>query len=194
MLESQATRSIALFGGSFNPPHLAHQMACLVVLETEPVDELWMIPTFRHVFGKELAPFDDRVEMCRRAASPFGERARVSEVERELGGPHSRTLDTVNELRRRHPGVAYRLVIGEDILAERDAWYRWDDLVALAPPIVLGRAGRAGDAADPAGWTRIELPDVSSTDVRARIARGESAVPLVPRAVMDYIAGRGLYR
>jgi nicotinate-nucleotide adenylyltransferase len=187
-------RAVALFGGSFNPPHLAHQMACLVVLETQPVDELWMIPTYRHVFGKELAPFDDRVEMCRRAARPFGERVRVSEVERELGAPQSRTLDTVMELRRRHPGTEFRLVIGEDILAERDAWYRWDDLVALAPPVVLGRAGRAGDAADPAGPARLELPDISSTDVRARIARGESAVPLVPRAVMDYIAGRGLYR
>ena len=187
-------KTVALFGGSFNPPHLAHQMACLVVLETEPVDALWMIPTFRHVFGKELAPFDDRVEMCRRTARPFGERVCVSEVERELGQPQSRTLDTVVELRRRHPGTDFRLVIGEDILAERDAWYRWGDLVALAPPVVIGRAGREGEAAGHGGRARIELPDISSTDVRDRIARGEGAVPLVPRAVMDYIAGRGLYR
>jgi nicotinate-nucleotide adenylyltransferase len=184
-------REVALFGGSFNPPHLAHQMACLVVLETESVGELWMIPTFHHPFGKSLAAFDDRLEMCRRAARVFGERVLVSDIERELGGAESRTYDTVVELRRRHPGTRFRLVIGEDILAERDAWHRWDDVVALAPPIVLGRAGTA---AAPGSAARLELPDVSSTEVRERLARGENAVPLVPRAVMDYIAGRGLYR
>ncbi|HKE13690.1 MAG TPA: nicotinate (nicotinamide) nucleotide adenylyltransferase [Kofleriaceae bacterium] len=189
-----ADRRVALFGGSFNPPHLAHQMACLVVLETEAVDQLWMIPTFHHPFGKSLAAFDDRLEMCRRAASALGERVLVSDIERELGGAESRTYDTLVELRRRHPGVRFRLVIGEDILAERDAWHRWDDVVALAPPIVLGRTG-AGRAAGAAGDApRIELPDVSSTEVRELLARGDSAVPLVPRAVMDYIAGRGLYR
>jgi nicotinate-nucleotide adenylyltransferase len=183
-------RAVALFGGSFNPPHLAHQMACLVVLETESVDQLWMIPTYRHPFGKPLAPFADRAEMCRRAARPFGERVLVSEVERELGQEQSRTLDTVVELRRRHPDTAFRLVVGEDILAEHDSWHRWDDIVALAPPIVLGRASRSA----PGGGSRLALPDISSTEVRDRIARGESAVPLVPRAVMDYIAERGLYR
>ena len=184
---------VALFGGSFNPPHLAHQMACLVVLETEPVDQLWMIPTFRHAFGKPLAPFEDRLEMCRRAAQPFGQRVLVSEVERQLGQAQSRTHDTVVELRRRHPRTRFRLVIGEDILAEHEAWYRWDDLMALVTPIVLGRAGRE-EAATREGEPRIELPDISSTEVRERVARGESAVPLVPRAVMDYIARRGLYR
>ena len=182
---------VALFGGSFNPPHVAHQMACLFVLETEPVDQLWMIPTFRHVFGKQLAPFDDRLEMCRRAARPLGPRVIVSEVEREMAQEQSRTYDTVLELGRRHPGTRFRLVVGEDILAERHAWHRWDDLTALAPPIVLGRAGSQEGVA---GVPRVELPGVSSTDVRERVARGESAVPLVPRAVMDYIAGRGLYR
>lgn len=181
---------VALFGGSFNPPHVAHQMACLLVLETEPVDQLWMIPTYRHVFGKALAPFDDRMEMCRRAARALGDRVRVLEIERELGG-ESRTHDTLVELRRRHPRVGFRLVIGEDILAERHAWHRWDDVVAMAPLIVLGRPGAGPDGAES---PRIELPDVSSTEIRERIGRGRSAVPLVPDAVMDYIAERGLYR
>jgi nicotinate-nucleotide adenylyltransferase len=178
---------VALFGGSFNPPHVAHQMAMLLLLETEPVDEVWMVPTFRHAFGKDLARFEDRVEMCRRAAGPLGQRVQVSEVERELGeatGAPSRSYDTVVELRRRHPGASFRLVVGADILAERDAWHRWDDLVALAPLIVLGRGSEEG----------VALPPVSSTAVRERLAAGQSAVPLVPRSVMDYIAERGLYR
>jgi nicotinate-nucleotide adenylyltransferase len=185
---------VALFGGSFNPPHVAHQMACLLVLETAAVDQLWMIPTFRHVFGKQLVPFDDRLEMCRRAARALGDRVRVLDIERELGQAQSRTYDTLVELGRRHPGVAFRLVVGEDILAERHAWHRWDDVAAMAPPIVLGRAGVGSDDATDAESARIELPEVSSTEIRERIARGQTAVPLVPGAVMDYIAERGLYR
>ena len=47
---------VALFGGSFNPPHVAHQLVALYVLETQPVDELWFVPVYEHVFGKPLAP------------------------------------------------------------------------------------------------------------------------------------------
>jgi nicotinate-nucleotide adenylyltransferase len=191
MSEARAARArtVALFGGSFNPPHLAHQMACLVVLETEAVDQLWMVPTYRHAFGKPLAPFDDRVAMCRLATAPFGARVEVCTIERELPGEESRTFRTVSALCERFPALAFRLVVGADILAERSSWYRWDDLCALAPLIVVGRSGAAGS---PDGG--VELPAISSTEVRARVARGESAVPLVPRSVMDYIDQRGLYR
>ena len=65
---------VALFGGSFNPPHVAHQLAALYVLETAPVDELWFVPAFEHAFGKPLAPFDDRLAMCELAAAALGPR------------------------------------------------------------------------------------------------------------------------
>ncbi|HVR61105.1 MAG TPA: nicotinate-nicotinamide nucleotide adenylyltransferase, partial [Polyangia bacterium] len=102
---------VALFGGSFNPPHVAHQMVGLYVLETALVDELWLLPCFLHAFGKPLAPFDDRFRMCERAAAALGERARVSDVERAIGQP-SRTLVTVQALRAQHPRHAFSLVIG----------------------------------------------------------------------------------
>ncbi len=179
--------TIALYGGSFNPPHVAHQMACLFVLETQEVNQLWVVPTFHHAFAKELAPFEDRFRMCELAFAAVGERVRVSRVEAELARPKSRTLETLEELSRRYPGARFRLVVGADILAERDKWHRWDAIEALAPPIVLGRRGYPGPG-------DLQLPEVSSTEVRARLARGESALPLVPRAVMNYIAERGLYR
>ena len=188
-MPATASGTVAVYGGSFNPPHVAHQLACLFVLETQDVDQVWMIPTYRHPLAKDrhLIDYEDRLAMCRLAAEPLGDRVRVSEIERELGGPSSRTLDTLQALVQRHPNRRFRLVIGADILDQTGQWYRWDDVVALAPPIVLGRAGFAGGL-EP------QLPEVSSTDVRARLRRGESAVPLVSRAVMDYIAGRSLYR
>lgn len=187
--------TVALFGGSFNPPHVAHQMVALFVVETAPVDALWIVPTWKHAFGKSLASFDDRVAMCELLAAPLGPRVGVSRIEEEVarrpGFVASRTLHTLEALIAAHPGTSFRLVIGTDILAETDKWHRWDDVVALAPPIVIGRGGHPPPpGAHVAG---LDMPEVSSTEIRARLARGESALPLVPRSVMGYIASRTLY-
>jgi len=181
--------TVVVYGGSFNPPHLAHQMACLAVLETEKIDRILMVPCFRHAFGKELAPYADRVEMCRLAVALFGGLVEVSTIESELGEGESRTYHTLAALRAHEPGAAFRLLVGADVLGEKDKWYRWDDVVTMAPLIVVGREGVGQDGAH-----AFQLPDISSTEVRARIARGEPADPLVPRSVLDYIAERGLYR
>jgi nicotinate-nucleotide adenylyltransferase len=187
-MASLSVKRVGLFGGSFNPPHLAHQMVCLYALATGEVDEVWMMPTFRHAFGKSLAPFDERVAMCRLAVSPLAN-VRVDPLEGEIGAEHSRTWDTLLVLASRHPDTQFRLVIGSDILAETSSWHRWDDVVKAAPPIVVPRAG----AEEPGHTRSLVIPAISSTDIRKTLESGQRAEPLVPRAVMDYIAGRGLY-
>ena len=179
---------VAIFGGSFNPPHLAHQMAALYVLETAPVDELWIIPTFRHPFGKALAPFEDRLAMCEAAVAALGPRVRVSAVERELGD-ESRTLRTIRRLQADFPAHAFSLVIGADLVAEVPSWFGSAELAQVVPFIVVGRAGF--EAASGAG--RLALPRVSSSEVRAALAAGRSVAGLVPRGVLDYIYARNLY-
>jgi nicotinate-nucleotide adenylyltransferase len=178
---------IAVFGGSFNPPHVAHQMVALYVLETAPVDGLWLVPCFRHPFDKPLEPFEDRFRMCERAAAGLGGRARVSDVERSLGGP-SRTLLTIRHLRERHPEHEFSLVIGGDLVAEVPSWYGAAELQATVKMIVVGRTG----AGAPAG--ALAMPEVSSTEVRRALREGKSVDGLVPRVVLDYIYERGLYR
>jgi nicotinate-nucleotide adenylyltransferase len=184
---------IALYGGSFNPPHLAHQMAALYVLETAPVDEIWIIPAFRHAHGKVLAPFEDRLAMCELAVRALGPRARVSDVERELGD-ESRTLRTVRRLQERFTGHAFSLVIGADLLAEVSSWYGGAELAQTVPFIVVARAG-VGPVGAAAGPGRgLALPEVSSTQVRAALAASKSVEGLVPRAVLDYIYAHSLYK
>ena len=77
---------IALFGGSFNPPHVAHQMGALYVLETQPVDQLWIAPTFVHPFEHKrgLISFEHRVAMCKLMAEPLGPRVIVTKIEEEM--------------------------------------------------------------------------------------------------------------
>ena len=178
---------VAIFGGSFNPPHVAHQMAALYVLETEAVGELWLVPTFQHPFGKPLEPFEDRLRMCELAARALGPRARTSDIERAIGGP-SRTLGTMRRLRELHPAHEFALVIGADLVAEVPSWYGGAELQATTPFIVVGRAGSGS------GGAGVALPNLSSTEVRRALAEGRSPKGLVPRSVLDYIYERGLYR
>jgi nicotinate-nucleotide adenylyltransferase len=181
--------TVAIFGGSFNPPHVGHVLACAYLLSTQPVDEVLVVPVFHHVFGKELATFDDRLAMCR-LAMEWIPGVRVSDIERELGG-ESRTLYTIEALRAREPDRSYRLVIGADVLADLSKWHRFDRIAELAPPLVLGRAGHPAPGAPPA-----VLPEVSSTVIRALAAAGRlgEAAALVPRAVARHIAERRLYQ
>jgi len=186
---------VALFGGSFNPPHVAHQLIGLYVLETQPVDELWFVPTYAHPFGKELVDYEHRVAMCELAAAPLAPRARVSRAEAELaarpGFVASHTLDLVEHVAA--AGHAPRLVIGADILRDADKWHRWDDLVARAPLIVVGRAGHPLPAGSVA--TDVTMPEISASRIRDLLAHGGSgAAGLVPRDVLRYIAQHNLYQ
>lgn len=187
---------VALFGGSFDPPHVGHQLACLYVLLTYPVDEVWMIPVFRHAFDKRSAPFVHRVAMCERAAAAIGPAVRVSTIEQELAGP-SYTLLTVRALKQRHPEHDFALVIGADLIKERERWYGWPELAQLVPFLILARGGVAREKLqlhDQGHEEELELPEVCSTAVRARLHQGKLPHGWVARAVLSYIREQGLYR
>ena len=152
------------------------------------VGEVWVIPTGGHPFGKDLAPFEDRLQMCRLAFACYGARARVLDLERGEGVHYS--IDTARRLKSEHPARPLRWIIGADAYAERGAWKDFDALAALAPPLVVGRAGY------PSHGSGFMLPDVNSTLIREMLARGEHAEleGLVPASVLAYIRARGLYR
>lgn len=183
-----ARPEIALLGGSFNPPHVAHVMAALWALATQRCREVWLLPSYRHPFGKVLAPFEDRVAMCRLAVAAV-RGAAVCAAEAELAADPlcGKTARTLEHLRQKHPDLDFALLIGADILPETAAWYRWDRVNELARVVVVGREGYEGGA-------ELKLPAVSSSLVRQRLGRGEEVSSLVPRRVVDYVQARGLYR
>jgi nicotinate-nucleotide adenylyltransferase len=182
-----AQREIALFGGSFNPPHVAHVFLVAHVLACEPVEAVWVVPCFRHAFGKPLAPFDLRVRMLEAALAPFGERARVLRVEQELGGT-SRTIDTVRELERRHPGTSFAWLAGADLLNDLSAWKEPQALREHLRFIVLPRPGL-----EPVPGLPPLFPPISSTEVRARVKAGLPLAGWVPRGVQQLIEQERLY-
>lgn len=180
---------VAIFGGSFNPPHVAHVLAAVYVLSTEPIDEVLVVPVYKHPFSKELASFEDRLEMCRRAFA-WIPNVYISPVERDLEG-ESLTLRTLEHLASLHPEWSMRLLIGADVVNDVPKWHRFDRISQIAPPIIMGRAGVTAE-----GVPEALLPQVSSTEVREALARGdmERLEKLVPRSVLSFIHERGLYR
>jgi nicotinate-nucleotide adenylyltransferase len=182
-------RRVAIFGGSFNPPHVAHVLAVTYALSVAPIDEVLVIPVFQHPFAKELVPFEDRFTMCELALG-WIPRVTISAVERELGG-ESRTLRTLEHLAATYPSWSLRLLIGADVVADAAKWHRFDRVSEIAPPLVLGRYGVEGQ-----GTPKPLLPEVSSTEIRAALRVGsiESLRPLVPATVLDFIASQNLYQ
>ncbi|MGF1465722.1 MAG: nicotinate (nicotinamide) nucleotide adenylyltransferase [Sandaracinaceae bacterium] len=177
----------AVFGGSFDPPHVGHVLAAAYVLSTAPVERVLCIPTFQHAFGKRSAPFPHRRRMCELAFGPL-RGVEVSDLEARLGGA-SYTVRTLRELAARHPAVGLRLVVGADLVPEVPSWREGDRLPGLAPLLVVGRAGHGSP-----GDGRPLMPEVSSTEVRQRLEAGAEVEGLVPRSVTRYILRHGLYR
>ncbi len=191
-LERAGAKRVAVFGGSFNPPHVAHVFAAVYALAVEPIDLVLVVPVYKHPFAKELAPYDDRLAMCRLGLGCLPG-VEISTVERELDG-ESRTLRTVEHLAATRADWSLRLLVGADVLQDLPKWHRFDRIAEIAPPLVLGRQGFASAASGLAAGPAL-LPQISSTEVRAAIGAGriDDVRADVPRAVLAYVEEHGLY-
>lgn len=191
------TQRTALLGGSFNPPHLSHLLGAAVALNQSDCAECWLVPVAGHPFGKDSAPFGERVAMCERMIAPFEGRLGICPIEQELEQP-SYTVQTLSALSKRHPGRRWAWIIGSDNVGHLGKWKDVERLFDLAEVWVLGRGGTQDGKspyADRLRWiTTDDLPIISSTEIRERVRKGESIAGLVVQSVADYVAARELYR
>ncbi len=181
---------LAIYGGSFDPPHVGHVLAAHYVLLTAPVSRLLVVPCAQHPFGKSQCAFAHRLAMCRLAFAHLGGAVEVLDIEGKRLGP-SYTVDTVREIATRHPDVPLELIVGSDIPPEMVKWKNYDVLCALARVRVLPRFEEAIRTEAP----RISfyLPKISATTIRQMIRAGDDIAPHVPAVVCRYIAEHGLY-
>jgi len=197
------TCRIGLYGGSFDPPHNAHLALARQARDQLALDELRLVPAGDpwQKTGRLVAPAAERAAMLKlaTAAEP---RMVVDECELQRPGP-TYTLDTVLALQSRPgmEGAEWFLVMGQDQYARLHTWHRWQALLGLVTLAVAGRAGElpqpsAALAALPHRWVALDLPPMalSATNVRERLARGESIENMVPAAVAGYIAQAHLYK
>jgi len=182
-------KQIAVFGGSFDPPQVCHMLVVTYALSRGGYDEIRLVPVFEHPFAKPLAPFKQRVEMLKRSLAHLGPKVVVDPIESTLPAP-SYTIDTVKAMLAREDDIRITWLCGADVYEERHLWKRWDELETLVNFSVYGREGTDSSYSSP---DLPELPNISSTDVRERIASGQPVSHLVPRDALNLIRSERLY-
>lgn len=198
---------LLIYGGSFDPPHIAHVALPRIVMQAIGADAVAYVPTAQQPLKRDRVqtPAADRLAMLRLALrdEPW---AIIVTDEIDRGGV-SYTVDTLEGLRARmKPGATMRLLIGTDQLRIFHKWRAADRIVELAEPAVMLRPPDtvesvlrelpAGFDADMWRQRMVTTPvmDVSSTMVREKAARGEGIEEFVGQAVAGYVREKSLYR
>ncbi|HEU4994682.1 MAG TPA: nicotinate-nucleotide adenylyltransferase [Gemmatimonadaceae bacterium] len=191
---------LAIFGGSFDPPHVGHLLAAQDAFEQLSLDRLVFVPAATQPLkvGRTVASASQRLAMVRLLVDG-DPRFEVSPVEVERSGL-SFTVDTLEHFTAAHPGAELFLLVGADVLDTFSQWREPEQIAKLAHLVVLERVGDR-PASLPAGLEgrRVErLPtrrmDVSSTEIRERVRAGKSIRGFVMDSVAAFIARDGLYR
>lgn len=190
----KAVTRIGILGGSFDPIHHGHLIAAVSLMETLELDEVRMVVARQQPLkpAAHRASADDRARMVQLAVDGSrGLRADGRELLRE--GP-SYTVDTLRELHAERPEAQLILLVGSDAAAEMDRWHEPQAIRDLARVAVFRRGEPAGgDRPDPAEFA-VPRIEISATEIRRRVGRGQSIRYWVPDAVAAYIAERRLYR
>ena len=194
------TRRLGLFGGTFDPPHTGHLAVARAVRASLALDEVLFVVAgdpWQKTSGGAVSPAPVRLEMTRALVDDEpGLGVDPSEVERP--GP-SYTVETLEDWHGREPGTDLFFIVGSDTVARIPTWNRWQDLCRLSTIVVVNRAPLAHapvpDGLDPDRMVQVSMApvDVSSSDLRAAVARGESIVDRVGESVARIVARHGLY-
>ncbi len=180
---------VGVFGGSFDPPHLGHALLVALLRAQGELDRLIVAPVYDHPLAKGTkTPFAKRLAWTRAAMQMYGDFVEVTDLERTLAEADperpSYSLRLLDAVAAQHPGSEVRLVIGSDIVCrgETQRWHRWEDIESRYSPLVVPRTGYA-ESAD------CVLPEVSSSDVRDAVSRGDwdAVGRRVPRAVAELL-------
>ncbi|WIT10372.1 nicotinate-nucleotide adenylyltransferase [Paucibacter sediminis] len=195
-----SARRIGLFGGSFDPVHLAHLALARSALRQLGLDGLRWVPAGRpwQKAQRQLSAAEHRAAMV--ALLLEGEpRFELDRSELDRDGP-SYTIDTVRAWLASEPGITPVLILGQDQYARLPTWHQWRELLGLVELAVAARAGQEIRAAAEVELVahrmqRLDMPamDISSTLVREQVLRGGDIKPMVGERVAGYIAQHHLY-
>lgn len=213
---------VTLFGGSFNPPHLGHALVVSEFLESGLTDEIWLLPTGNHAFGKDLIESHHRLAMSKLLVGYIEKNLRSTiydlrskikvcsiEIDLNLSG---KTIDTLLALKENtdyldekmltdHSSLFsahYSFLIGSDQLTHFKNWSNWENLLTKMPFWVYERAGYPIENLLP-GMKLFDTQDktitnISSTQVRNKIKNSHASSLLLPDSIISYIKEHHLYK
>ena len=184
-------KKIAIYGGTFDPVHHAHLILAREAIETLGLDKVILVPAAISPLKKSapVASGEVRLEMLQ-AAIKREPKFEVDECEL-LRPPPSYTIDTVEEIRGRECDASIYCLIGEDNVQQLPRWHRFVELEKIVRFVVLDRSGKQPAHSYQLIHRRL---DISATEIRRRVAQGESIRYFVPESVDEIIQREKLYR
>lgn len=200
---------LAIFGGTFDPPHNGHIKLAAEVLSYNAADRIFFVPASHppHKPCKPISPFKNRIEMLKIAIKGYP-KFEISEIERQRGSSKvSYTYDTLEAFSGKFPENEILLLIGSDSLCQLHTWHRAGELVKKWPVIIYPRPGQLPDMKQMCeNWPEaiagkllqavLPLPlfDIASTEVRRNIREKKSVEDLLNKEVYEYIKEHELYK
>ena len=180
-------RKIALFGGSFNPPHVGHQFMVFYLSHSFDFEEIWINPVYKHRFEKDkyLINSYHRLEMSKLAFAKISDKVKIKDI--DIKNNFSKTYDTVNFLKRKNikNEINITLVLGEDNYESRHKWYKFKEIEKMTDILYLGRATTKSNLVLP-----FKFPDISSSKIRENIIKNHDKLD---KEVLNYIIKNKLY-
>lgn len=193
-----AGRRVGVFGGTFDPPHLGHSRVAAEVMEALELDRLLWVPagTPPHKQGRPVTAAEVRRRMV---AAAIADHPGFELCDLELArGGISYTVDTLRELRSAHPGWSLFLILGADLLADFASWKDPDAIRRMAQLVAISRGAEAvpfgSGLREGVRTVHVKRVDISSSEIRRRIAGGEAVSTMVAAQVLSIIESERLYR
>lgn len=176
---------IGLFGSSFNPPHLGHLAVLKDLCQKKLFDGIWLLPVFHHPFGKSLAPYETRLHLTHllqeEIASP---QIKICEIEKELDQKPSYMIDSIRGLQKKFPGFKFTLILGSDCQKELASWHESTEIKKSVELYFIPRAG----------LEKSPYPNVSSSEIREKLTRGEDVKHLTTKKIANYLEKNKVYK
>jgi nicotinate-nucleotide adenylyltransferase len=196
---------LGILGGTFDPVHRGHLLLAAAARDELELDKVLFLPAGQpwRKADRPITSAEHRLAMLRLALQ--GEETfEIALLELEREGP-SYAADTLEALRRDRPNDELFFVLGEDALVDLPNWARPGRILELVVLVVVRRAGverraveeaarRLPELLEHAVWLKMQVVDVSGTDIRDRVRRGVPIGDLMPPAQEKYIREHGLYR
>lgn len=175
-------KKIALYGGSFNPPHRAHRQVCEYLISKGVFDEVWMLVSFSHPENKELLSFSHRVEMCRLMTQDL-DTVHVCNIEQDVEGAPTYTWKVIMKLKEKYANYHFSFVVGSDCQQSLNSWYRIEDLKKEISFFFVPRPG----------FESSPFMDISSSTIRQLIHDQKEYTKYLHPTVVNYIKQHHLY-